>query len=216
MTNIPVIIKMALYKVSGTDAEEPQRIDHKSSPSQQLRPRSEIIIYNKDGILGIRKNGYLLMPGGGIPDGETPENSAVREALEEADAIVKNMDKRDVIETIFDPDNIISPGWDGERTHFFTALYGGEAKMNHPDKEAFKFIPFDEAIAFLDDLISDPEQSWARQNNVARRTAIMAAGDAVTNPEALNFKKYADYLQNKRDARKKRRPYMGDYIRRYS
>ena len=203
-------------KTAGTDAEEPQRIDHESSPYQQMRPRSEIIIYNEDGILGIKKDDYLLMPGGGIPDGETPENSAVREALEEADAIVKNMEKYDVIESIFDPDNIISPGWDGERTHFFMALYGGEGRMNHPDKEAFKFIPFNEAIAFLNDLIKDPKQEWALQNNITRRAAIMKARAAASNPAALKFKKYAAFMRKYKHSRRKKRVYTDDYIRRYS
>lgn len=206
---MPIIVKHA-----GTDSEEPTQREHPSSPAQSLRPRSEAIIYDKSGVLAIKKPGYLLMPGGGIPDGETPEASVVREALEEADAIIKNVDKLDVIETVYDLDNIISEGWDGERTHFFTAIYGGSGRMNHPDREGFKFIPYDEAIDFLQELIDDPKQSWAKANNIVRQTAIIKARDLVSDPAILAFKKYAGYLRECRNSRK--RPYTIDYIRRYS
>lgn len=208
--------KKTPVKTAGYDTEEPSRITHSHGPVQSLRPRAEVVIYSPDGILAIKKNGYLLMPGGGIADGETPESTVVRETMEEADAIVKNMEKLSVVDTVFDKDNIISEGWDGECTHFFTGLYGGEAKTNHPDKENYKFISYDDAIAFLKSLIGDPAQAWAKQNNTVRLGAIVSAKKKVKLPGALELKKLAEEGEKYRRIKKKKRVYINDFIRRYS
>ena len=173
--------------------EEPIDLTHDSSPVQKLRPRSEVIIYNDKGILGIKKKDYLLLPGGGIAHGETPEGSAIRESLEEANAILKNLTKVRVVRSIYHWDNIISKGWDGEETHFFIALYGGDAKMTHPDRENFKLLSYDECISFLKDLMEDPRGAWAHENNGVREYYISALKNAVKDDSHLlmHLRKYA-------------------------
>ncbi len=181
-----------LSKTAVDNSEEPSQLLHSHSPAQLLRPRSEVIVYSKDGILGIKKKTYLLLPGGGIADGETPEGSVIREAMEEASAILKNVEAVDVVSTTYDKDNIISEGWDGEKTHFFFALYGGDAKTSHPDNEKFRFIPFIECIGFLKDLLKDPTQQWASANNKTRLRYIMKAKEMATKPLSFILRKYAE------------------------
>lgn len=194
--SIPVILKRASNYMQ--DPEEPSQTLHKYSPSDILRPRSEVIIYDKDGVLGIKKHDYILFPGGGIADGETPVGSVIREAMEEASAILKNIEEVDVVQTTYDKDNIISEGWDGETTHFFLALYGGDAKTNHPDKEDFKFIPFDECAAFIRTLLDDPKQMWAAENNRTRLRYVTQAKELVGNPITFILRKYAAEMREYR------------------
>ena len=181
----------ALTKSAGTDNEEPSQETHSHSPSDKLRPRAEVIIYDKRGVYGINKRTYLLFPGGGIADGETAEATVVREAIEEADAIVKNLEPLSVISTVFDKDNIISEGWDGEKTHFYLGLYGGPANTKHSDRESFHIIPYEHAIKMLQRLIDDPRQAWAKQNNTVRLDAVKKASKMAKDAHTFLLKKYA-------------------------
>lgn len=202
-----------MFKVAGT-LNEPTPVVHASSPSQQLRSRSEVIMYNEDGVYGIFHNismsrssqkvidanpndqyiykGYLLFPGGGIDDGETPIACAIRECHEEADRNPINIDAKTVVETIYDDDRIITKGWHGEKSHFFLALDGGESHFNHKDKEDFKVIPFDDAIWYLNQLINSKEELWAKKNNLVRKELVKEAKRLSNTKKNLMPRKLAN------------------------
>ncbi len=154
-------------------------------PSEKLRSRSEVVIYNEQGIVGIKKDGYLLMPGGGIDPGETPEFGAYRESIEEADRKLLHLRPMGCVEAVWPEGKKLVDGFDGERSYLFIALDGGELGTEHADNESFDVIPFDEAISFLDKLIGDPEQAWAKQVNQLRRECIEEASKATTTPIKL-------------------------------
>jgi len=184
--------KIACYicKTAG-EINEPTPEEHASAPEQKLRPRAEVIIYNKDGIWGIKKDGYLLLPGGGIPEGEKPQEAAVREALEEADRVCFNIEARDTASAIYDPDVFKFREWDGEKTYFFMAVDGGPGEMRHKDKEDFKVIPYDEALSYLNDLCNDKKQEWALNNNKRRIQIIKDARRNARIKDGLTPRKYA-------------------------
>lgn len=149
-----------------------------SADSKKLRNRSEVLISDSEGVLAIKKSGYLLMPGGGIQEGEDAEKAVARETSEEAGRKLKALSKHStVIDVLFAPDNILSKGFDGESTTFFTALDGGDDDTQHKDREPFKFIPYDEAIQHLVDCMAKPEAAWALPNNATRLFLISKLRD---------------------------------------
>lgn len=160
--------------------EDPQYYAKQAAELPKLRSRAEAIVYSKDGILAIKKDTYLLMPGGGIDDGETPEQAVCREALEEADRKLVNLQKHESIDTLHTQP--IMEGYDGERSTFFIAADGGEAGVKHEDKEDFAFIPFSEAKSFLRELIDNPQQAWAADNNRSRLAAVEKAETLKDEP----------------------------------
>jgi 8-oxo-dGTP pyrophosphatase MutT (NUDIX family) len=146
----------------------------------KLRRRCEVIVSNGKGILAIKKRGYLLMPGGGIKEGEDPADAVKRETSEEAGRKLKYLASArgsKSIDTLFDPKNIISPGHIGESTRFFTAKDAGEDGTTHKDREAFEFIPFDEAIEHLVRCMKRDDADWALANNAERLFQITKARD---------------------------------------
>jgi HAD superfamily hydrolase (TIGR01662 family) len=161
---------LALMKEWGVEPDTKQ-----AAKAAKLRTRSEVVIYDDKGILGIKKDGYLLMPGGGIDDGETPEGAVYREAVEEADRKLLNLASAGVVEAVWPKGKELVDGYDGERTHFFRALDGGELGTTHDDNEGFKRIGFAEAKKFLESLIDDDAQAWAREANARRLECIVAA-----------------------------------------
>lgn len=143
-----------------------------------LRRRAEAIVSNGKGVLAIKKTGYLLLPGGGVKEGETPEEAVRRETSEEAGRKLSYLSrKRPTVDTIFNPDKPCSPGYLGESTDFHFALDGGSDKTDHKDREDFTFIPFDEAIAFLLKCMKRDDADWAHANNAMRLFLITQARD---------------------------------------
>lgn len=157
-------------------AHEPVPADHPSAPAEQLRPRVEVIIYGDDGVKAIDKTNYMLMPGGGIDDGEEPRDALIRETHEELGHNLANIEPGPVVESLW-PDDFpgATPGFKGERTHFFTALDNGPAGMAHEDKEEFATKAFADISGRLTDLIADPKQVWAKANNQARKDLVEKA-----------------------------------------
>lgn len=147
----------------------------KSAKEPKLRSRSEVVIFTPNGVLGIKKGTYLLMPGGGIDDGETPEAAAYREAIEEADRKLLHLQPMGCVEAIWPADNKLVEGYDGERSYFFLAMDGGTLGTTHDDNEPFEAIGFSEAEKFLQGLIDDDTQAWARDANLARMRCLVAA-----------------------------------------
>jgi len=138
-----------------------------------LRERSEVICTNGKGVLAIKKPGYLLLPGGGLNDGESAEAAVVREAIEEADQVLDDLQSADSVRVAYIGEGP-SKGFDGELTHFYTATDGGKIGTEHPDREEFKWIPFDEALTFLTEMLVDDSAAWAFDNNLARIKLIEA------------------------------------------
>lgn len=95
------------------------------------RQRAELIIHHEGKVLVTYNqkgdNLWRGFPGGGIDKGETPEEAAVREALEEAGVIVTNVKHTGVIAT---KRGIQSKTEDrsefaGSQTHFVVATFSG-------------------------------------------------------------------------------------------
>ena len=146
--------------------------------AENPRDRAEAIVYSKDGILGIDKTGYLLCPGGGVDEGETHEQAVSREAIEEADRQLLDLDLVDHVTTRWPDEGKMRDGeHDGERTKFYLARDGGRLGTRHKDREPFGWIGFDDAVQILDRLIE--RDDWARDNNLARRAAIEQAKHLV-------------------------------------
>jgi histidinol phosphatase-like enzyme len=170
-----------VVKAAEQDTDETPDSDQSNSDHPHLRSRSEVVIYSKDGIIGFRKPGYLLMPGGGIDDGEEPEFAAYRESIEEADRKLLHIKPMGVVEAIWPEDKKLVDGFDGERTYFFLALDGGSLGTEHADNEPFATIPFKEAKSFLRGCMSDQDNKWAEKPNQTRLQAIEEAEKAANN-----------------------------------
>lgn len=173
------VLESLLQQKTAGEEREPQVDRHSSSPSQSLRPRSEVILFTRDGVYAIDKGDYLLMPGGGVDDGEQARDSVVREALEECGRQPINIHAAGTVEALWPKDSgndfWDTSDFDGERTYFFRAVDAGDAGGSHPDREEFTVIDFDTMLKRLDELIEDPEQSWARRNNEERRRLVADA-----------------------------------------
>lgn len=143
-----------------------------------LRQRAEAVVTNDKGVLAIKKPGYLLLPGGGLNEGETPELAVIREALEEAGHALHDVEEAEKTRNLFNPENILSPGFDGQETQFFTADGSEDVGSDHEDKEDFQYIPFDEAIEHLVECMSDEANDWDQKNNAVRLDLIVSAKHA--------------------------------------
>ncbi len=160
-----------LEKEAGEE-REPKVDDHESAPADKMRPRAEMILFNREGVYAIDKGDYLLFPGGGIDDGEQPRDACIRETLEEANRHPINVSNAGVVESLW-PEDSGNDFWDnspfdGERTYFFLGLDAGDAGVTHADQEEFQLLPWGTVTARLQELIESEDQSWARRNNQER------------------------------------------------
>jgi 8-oxo-dGTP pyrophosphatase MutT (NUDIX family)/predicted double-glycine peptidase len=153
-----------------------------ATEAPKLRSRSEVCIYSDKGVLAIKKDGYLLMPGGGIDDGETPELAVAREAIEEADRKILHVKAMGVSECIWPDDVKQVKGFDGSRTYHFMALDGGRIGTEHEDNERFDWIDFWKAQQFLlDECMTREDQTSAKAQNEIRLQCIAEAKAAVAD-----------------------------------
>jgi ADP-ribose pyrophosphatase YjhB (NUDIX family) len=178
------LVGTPLFKQGVSEENEPTPQKHPSVPAQQLRPRAEVIIGTLEGgspsFFAIDKGDYILFPGGGVSDGEDPRDAAVRETLEESSRNVAKLSPFEVTEAIWPPDFPgAADGFEGERTHFFTAIDVGDAGISHKDLEKFEKIPASTLLRRLDELITDGDQQWARKNNEIRSDAITELQDKL-------------------------------------
>lgn len=164
----------------GNDAPE-RKVAAVKDNDLTLRHRAEAIVTNDKGVLAIKKDGYLLLPGGGLNEGESAEEAVCREAIEEADRSLDDVTKVDSTKNLFDPSNILSKGFDGQETEFFTATASDKLGVEHEDNEDFEFIPFDEAIDHLLQCMSDEDNSWDLANNSVRLDQIVKAKPELEN-----------------------------------
>ena len=194
------LVKSAVESVRTTDTGDSPEQNLKSAAKEKLRSRSEVVIYDDKGILGIKKDGYLLMPGGGVDDGETPEATCYREAVEEADRKLLHLTPAGVVEAVWPEGMELVDGFDGERTYLFRALDGGELGTEHDDNEGFKIISFADAKKFLESLIDNDDHAWAREANTSRLQCIVAAEnnaeEGITTPVKLAAKDQDQWLRS--------------------
>ena len=189
---------LSILKRAG-EVNEPLPETHASAPEFKLRPRAEVILYNKDGIYGIMKKeeGYIVLPGGGIAHGERPVEAAIRETMEEADRICHNIEDKGVMSSMYDQGTYKFKDWDGETTHFFMALDGGPSEMNHKDKENFKVIPFSDALIYMGELLDRDDQLWAFEINLKRASIISDAANKARDESGTVPIKYAMRMWDK-------------------
>lgn len=170
------VIQHVMSKLS---ENEPEADKHENAPDQVLRPRAELILFDRDGVFCIDKGEYLAFPGGGIADGEQPRDAAVREALEEASRNVINMNGAGMVEAVWPEDfkgSHADGGFDGERSYFFLGVDGGDAGMSHDDAGEFVSMPFDVVADRLQLLVEEAgEQAWAKRQNVERLKLVRRA-----------------------------------------
>lgn len=150
---------------------------------QTLRRRAEVIVTYGGTVLCRRKPGYLLLPGGGVDKGESPEQAAIRETLEEAGARLADMsDESDhpKIRSWPPKGHPISKGSDGIETYFFTAEWAGDWEGDHPDREDFGWLPLRDAVNYQAKCLGDPENEWAiGMNSLKLQLLAKAMEDAL-------------------------------------
>ena len=155
---------------------------------KSYRKRSEVIIIKGNKILvGIRKNGEYMLPGGGIGKNETPEDAAKREATEEIKVNCTNLERLEEPIVIDWPDiyggekNIVddeNKKWleknqlSGHINNTFKADFSSYSKSDigpQDDKYKVKLIEPQEYINQLEKInsnIKEPKRQWRiRWNN---------------------------------------------------
>ena len=124
------------------------------------RRRAEVLVDNGQGILCIRRKGYLLLPGGGVDEGEETEQAVIREALEEAAARLKNLKRVAHYRAEPPAGHPIAKGARGVDTQVFLAEHAGDWEGQHPDQEDFAFLPYRDCLAHLEKARKDPRNGW--------------------------------------------------------
>jgi len=179
-------------QVNPTEKVAAKKKKEETRDGKRLRARSEVICHNGTGVLAIKKDGYLLMPGGGVDEGESDQDAVIREAIEEADQKLLNLSRVGSVDALYNPEKPIMPGFDGESTVFFIADDGGKLGSTHEDNEPFKFIPFKEALDFLAECLMKPENKWAMLANVHRIEFIAQASGMDSHIDGAEIVKEAD------------------------
>lgn len=181
-------------KIAGEE-REPEVDNHVSAPVHKMRPRAEVVLFNNTGCYCIDKGDYILLPGGGIDDGEQPRDAAIRETIEESGRHPINVDAAGVVEAVWPKDSgnefWDSSEFDGERTYFFIGVDAGESGGTHPDMEDFKVIGFDRLIDKLNTLAEKPGQEWAKRNNLERVALVKRAKRLVRTLDGVRPRKQA-------------------------
>lgn len=90
-----------------------------------LRQKVEVVIINKDGLICMcppsNKRRYWTIPGGGIDEGETHVDAAIRECLEEVGIMVKNVRSLNFSKVFMNITRATQEGYDGGESHFYVA-----------------------------------------------------------------------------------------------
>ena len=159
----------------GTIDEPIQIIPNKMG---SLRTRAEVIIYTPKGVYGLRRGkNWLAFPGGGLEDGETPEDAARRECVEEADLNIRDLVAKGHTDNKIPKEHRGGKGrnHDRSRSHLFVAESAGKMKTKHKDRERFHIYDFDRAIEILNNAIGDPEAKSFKAMNQKRVDAVREA-----------------------------------------
>ena len=120
------------------------------------RERAEVIIYQDGKVLCIRKPDHLLFPGGALDEGEVPLAAAVRETLEEASCLIRNVRLVGQVRCQPPAGHPMLKGARDTLTHLFLAEYGGDWDGAHEDNEDFGCLPLADAFRYLAKLAADP------------------------------------------------------------
>lgn len=143
------------------------------TPRDGLRRRAEVLCWDGDRLLCIRKPGYLLLPGGGFDEGETAENAAIRETLEEAGARLSHLRTVATISSVC-PGHPMAKGAEGCDTHLMEADWAGEWPGSHPDREDFGWLPGRDALNYLAKCLIDVDNAPFLSLNSRKIEAISA------------------------------------------
>ena len=141
--------------------------------SMSTRKRAEVICTDGHNILCIRKPGYLLLPGGGVDEGEEPLSAAIRETLEESGIKLKNVKWVDCVTSNLPDGHPIGKGAGNIETSLFTAESAGDWGGSHPDLEEFAFLPIADAVNFHLKCMADIDNDWADKLNRVKLRAFV-------------------------------------------
>lgn len=104
--------------------------------------------------------GYILFPGGGVDEGETPEAALLRESMEEAGVRIKNIRKEGMIHFDWGRNWASTPKqkkryqkFRGEEMHFFTGEVEGFEEPKGDEADAWgsnKYSLITEAISIIE------------------------------------------------------------------
>lgn len=106
-----------------------------------------VIMNDKEEVLLVKRHpedflgGYWEMPGGSLNEGETLENSAMRECMEETNLTVKNLITVPAGDFIFHYHNKQQNYWHWCRHYtFFTTTWSGDIQLNPEEHTEFQWI----------------------------------------------------------------------------
>ncbi len=125
-----------------------------------FRQRAELIVLHNGRVLVTinqkGENNWRGFPGGGIDEGETPEEAAVREALEEAGVTVTNIKHTGIIATKRGIQSKVKDrsNYAGSQTHFVVATFSGiNTSQYNTEGDAVKWewLTMQEAMTVLQD-----------------------------------------------------------------
>lgn len=121
-------------------------------------------------------NHYWIIPGGGIDDGETPEQAAARETREEAGVLISGTPVR-----LFEI-NIYHPTATLNCHGIYYPAYSGDMKPSDPDIIKAEFLPIAQARTHI-----------GKINNSMRSDPIFAVLDRIEAQQDLEFFRWDYY-----------------------
>lgn len=129
--------------------------------NKKIRKAARVVLFDEDGktpIMDVRYGEYYKIPGGGVEEGETDEQAAIREAREECGCEIKILEK--ISEQEFADPN---PGYEDIIHHSVCYLAEKIGEKNNPEfdeheknnKFQLKWVSFDEAVKLFESSNTD-------------------------------------------------------------
>ena len=136
------------------------------------RQNTDIYIYDGKGNVIARDMGsFIDFPGGGVDSGETPQQAAVREAMEEVGAIVEKVVLHDTLSYLWPPEFADTPKrkqrykkFKGSSKSFLSARVKKLVKPTSKEGDAWStdklWMPIDKVIKLIKKTITDETKEF--------------------------------------------------------